>query len=224
DSRPVRIGNGAATQHQMDVYGELAAAAYRYLKSSGFDHHTKRHERERDVVTLIAQIADYVAEHWQDLDQGIWEVRGAPRAFVYSRVMCWAALNRAIEIGDALQQARWSAARDALRDDILAHGYDSARATFVQAYGLAALDAANLRIPLTGFLAPTDPRVQGTVRATEQLLSAGSGDFIMRYRTASDDAAHGDPAAGITTDGVGGPEGAFLACSFWLVLALSGMG
>ncbi len=219
DSRPVRLGNGAAAQRQLDVYGELAAAAYRYLKHSGYHRGAKGREADRDVVTLLARIADYVADHWHELDQGIWEVRGAPRAFVYSRVMCWAALNRASEFGDASQQARWDASRDALRADILAHGYDPAQGSFVQAYGTTALDAANLRIALSGFLPADDPRMQGTVAAVERSLTVGATGFVLRYRTP----AMGDTAAA-NTDGVPGTEGAFLACSFWLVMALSGMG
>ena len=222
NSRPVRIGNGAADQRQMDIYGELAAAAYRYLQRNGFSRHGGHLEGNRDTKLLLVQVADYVAEHWSELDQGIWEVRGAPRAFVYSRVMCWAALDHAYALGDARQQARWGAARDALRADILAHGYDPERQTFVQSYGSTALDAANLRIPLTKFLPLSDPRMAGTVEAVERYLSTGEGDFIMRYRTTTD--TNASEAAGSTSDGVPGTEGAFLACSFWLVMALSGMG
>ncbi len=216
-SRPVRIGNGAASQRQMDVYGELIDAAYRYLLRSGFDPERRRLGANRDVLPLITQIANYVADHWQDHDQGIWEVRGDPQAFVYSRVMCWAALDRACKVGGKRNRQRWEDVRDRIRDDILARGYDPQRQTFVQSYGSSALDAANLRLPLAGFLPAIDERMRGTIAATIQDLS-GPRDLLYRYRTASsrDDNDGRSPMAA-TDDGLAGSEGAFAVCTFWLI-------
>lgn len=221
DSRPVRIGKGAASQRQLDVYGELLNAAYRYLVKSGFTPDHRRTPANRNVLPLITEIADYVTDHWQDLDQGIWEVRGAPRAFVYSQVMCWAALNRACEVADGTRRARWAAARDAIQADVLAHGYDPARNTFVQAYGEQALDAANLRLPLVNFLPATDPRMVGTLDATMQELM-GPRDLLYRYRTTASDDAATSPAT--THDGLAGSEGAFTICTCWLITDLCEQG
>ena len=216
DSRPVHIGNGAATQHQLDVYGELIDAAYRYLLRGGF---TPQHlGTNRDVLPLITQIADYVVAHWQDLDQGIWEVRGVPRAFVYSRVMCWVALDRACKVSGERNRARWAQVRDQIREDILAHGYDPTRQTFVQAYDASALDAANLRLPLVGFLPANDAHMRGTIAATLQTL-AGPHDLLYRYRTPASATQEST-----TDDGLTGSEGAFAVCTFWLIEDLCGQG
>ncbi len=214
-SQPVRIGNGAADQRQMDVYGELIDAAYRYLRRSGFrnGHPFAMH----DVRSLVTQIANYVAKHWEEKDQGIWEERGEPRVFVYSRTMCWAALDRACQVTRGRDCERWSAVRERIRADILAHGYDAQRHTFVQAFGSDALDAANLRLPLVGFIPATDVRMQGTTDATIKELSGPHG-LLYRYRTASGPESNdSDPHQGATNDGVSGSEGAFLVCTYWLI-------
>lgn len=221
-SRPVRIGNGAATQRQMDVYGELIDAAARYLDSSGF--HKGQLFAMHDVRALIAQIAHYVANHWQDTDQGIWEVRGAPRVFVYSRAMCWAALDRACRLADGHTGARWRALCEEIRANIMAHGYDVVRQTFVQSYGSSALDAANLRLSLVDFLPATDEHMRGTIAATLRDLSGPHG-LLYRYRTDDHPAKqHGSPDSQSTDDGLSGGEGAFVACTFWLINNLCQMG
>jgi GH15 family glucan-1,4-alpha-glucosidase len=214
-SRPVRIGNGAASQRQMDVYGELVQAAYRYLQRAGFSFHHPTIGASRNVIPLIRKIANYVADHWQEPDQGIWEVRGEPRAFVYSRVMCWVALDIAYRVAHGRNSRRWAAARDRIREDILEHGFDREFQSFVQAYGSRALDAANLRLPLVGFLPATDRRMQSTIAATIEELSGPRG-LLYRYRTRAsmDDGASQIDA---TDDGLAGSEGAFAVCTFWLI-------
>ena len=226
-SRPVRIGNGAATQRQLDIYGELLDSAYRYVTRSGF-HHEVSHRPLHDLRSLASLIADYVADHWQDTDRGIWEVRGAPRPFVYSRAMCWVALERAIQLarhhGHERHVRRWAEAREAIRADVLEHGYDDQLHTFVQSYGSQVLDAANLRLPLSGFLPWTDQRIVNTVASSDRVLAAPHA-LVYRYRADTPGATPGgrdvDPAV---DDGLPGPEGAFLACAFWLVDNLCHLG
>jgi len=227
-SRPVRIGNGAATQHQLDVYGELLDAACSYLAHEGFRHGHRLGEQNRDLRKFVERVTDYVTVHWQDLDQGIWEVRGKPRAFVYSRAMCWVALDRAIAMaeqhGHQHRVARWSRTRDQIHADVLAHGYDPELRSFTQSYGDRTLDAANLRLLLTRFLPPADERMRNTVEATARLL-AGPNGFLYRYRPVGAASEH-DAAeeAGAADDGLPGSEGMFLACTFWLVNDLCRLG
>jgi len=202
-SRPVRIGNGAAGQRQLDVYGEVLDAAYELTRYGG------------GIVDedwpFICSLADYVVKAWHGKDAGIWEVRGGARHFVYSKVMCWVALDRAVKLCECLghdeEKARWSAEAEAIKERVLREGYSEKAGAFVQSFGSDTLDASNLLIPLVGFLPFTDPRVQGTIEATIKGLS--SGVFVHRYK--------GD-------DGLSGSEGAFLLCSFWLIdcLTLSG--
>ncbi|MGH2484412.1 MAG: glycoside hydrolase family 15 protein, partial [Ktedonobacterales bacterium] len=184
-SRPVRIGNGACRQRQLDIYGELLDCAFRYVLRSGF-HQDLTHRPVHDLRGLAILVADYVAEHWQDTDRGIWEVRGEPRPFVYSRAMCWVAMDRAIVLakhhGHERHVRRWVKARDAIRADVLEHGYDQQLATFVQSYGSNVLDAANLRLPLSGFLPWDDPRITSTIENTDRVLSADHA-LVFRYRT-----------------------------------------
>lgn len=196
DARPVRVGNGAAVQFQLDIYGELLDAVL--LLS----------EIEEGAVEgwwpALAQLADSVVRQWRAPDRGIWEIRAPPAHYVHSKVMAWVALDRAIalghEFGPGETVARWEAERDRIRAVVLARGYDRRRDSFIQAFDRRFDDAANLRIPLVGFLSPDDPRVAGTVLRVERELTAGP--FVYRYRAA---------------DGIEGPEGAFLASSFWLV-------
>jgi GH15 family glucan-1,4-alpha-glucosidase len=213
-SRPVRIGNGAAQQRQLDIYGELLDTAYSYLRHAGFREYAGM-QRNRDLWSFCSMVADYVVEHWQDVDRGIWEVRGDPQPFVYSRVMCWVALDRACKLARHYRHNnhadRWEASRDAIRQDILARGYSETLQSFTQAYGNDVLDAANLRVLLVRFLSPDSPQMQQTVDATLRTL-AGSHGVVYRYRTAEDAASDG-----ATDDGLPGKEGAFLACAFWLV-------
>ena len=198
NSRPVRVGNRAAEQSQLDVYGELIDALHA--------------AREAELAPLEAawqfqkSLLTHVEKVWRHPDHGIWEVRGEPRAFTHSRLMCWVAFDRALKsierFGLEGPADHWRALRDEIRADILEHGFDPRRNSFVQHYGGDPLDAALLLIPQVGFLSPRDPKVQGTVAAIErELLHDG---FVLRYST------------GEVDDGVGGREGAFLACSFWL--------
>ena len=226
-SRPVRIGNGAATQRQMDVYGELADAAFSYVRMSGYRHTHRLSESMRDLRHLTELLANYVAEHWQDVDRGIWEVRGAPRAFVYSRAMCWVALDRACRLADhhGHQQwhEHWSKVRELIRNDIATHGYSEQLQSFTQSYGDDTLDAANLRLSLTRYLPADDPRMSSTINVTDRLLSGDHG-LLYRYRPSGGDRSDGksdgkgrSDAPGSSDDGLPGSEGAFLACTYWYV-------
>jgi GH15 family glucan-1,4-alpha-glucosidase len=221
-SRPVRIGNGAATQRQMDIYGELADAALHYAQELGFCAGDRRHESPRDLRDLLGVLADFVSEHWQDRDRGIWEVRGPDRAFVYSRVMCWVALDRAMRLTAGTvpkdRIARWAAAASAVRDDINAHGYSEELKTYTQAYDDRAVDAANFRIALVGYSPPDEPRLLSTVETTGRILQSDEA-LIYRYRPAGDQSDSHE--SGGTNDGLSGSEGAFLACAFWYVSNLA---
>lgn len=221
-SRPVRIGNGAVGQRQMDIYGELADAALRYADTAGFAMSQTARQVPRDMRRLMTQIAEFVSDHWRDLDRGIWEERGPERAFVYSRAMCWIALDRAITLisrytSDGLL-TRWRATAQAIRDDVEAQGYSEKLGSFIQAYEVEAADASNLRLALAGFLPPDDPRIQSTIRRTGELL-ANHGPLLFRYLVAEDRGKEQGHAP-TTDDGLRGGEGAFLACAFWYVSCL----
>ncbi|WP_339102817.1 glycoside hydrolase family 15 protein [Haloterrigena salinisoli] len=203
-SRPVRIGNEAADQRQHDTYGELLLAVD--------EMHRHGRELDADEWDRIRDIVEYVREIWDEPDAGIWEVRGGNDHFVFSKVMCWAALDRGIAIAtDGDHDAPledWREGRERIRDDVLENGYDEDVGAFVQSYGSDALDATGLLLPLVGFLPFDDDRVRGTIDATEATLVEDEV-FVRRY--------DGD-------DGLPGDEGAFVLCSCWLVdaLALSG--
>jgi GH15 family glucan-1,4-alpha-glucosidase len=227
ESRPVRVGNGAATQRQLDIYGELLDSAYSYLHHEGYERqyeHTPEHGRlsgKRDLRGLCSLIGEYVIEHWRDNDRGIWEVRGEPRPFVYSRAMCWVALDRLVKMArrhfhdDDVE--RWTHARDTIHADILAHGYSETLHSFVQSYGSEVFDAANLRLPIVRFLPWDDPRIVSTISATEYALSAPDA-LIYRYRAVDDSTEVGGALPGNTAvDGLPGKEGTFLACALWLI-------
>lgn len=205
-SRPVRIGNGAALQRQLDVYGELLEAAYDLLSIGG--------ALSDEQGAWLRGVADHVCDIWKLPDAGIWEVRGPERHFTYSKLMCWVALDRAIRIAHELDwdldTARWRVERDEIRRTILERGFDEARGTFVQSFGETGLDAATLLIPLVGFLPAADERVQGTIDAVLRGLTRDG--LVYRYVAEEAD------------DGVAGGEGAFAICTFWLIdaLALSG--
>ncbi|MGH7399829.1 MAG: glycoside hydrolase family 15 protein [Candidatus Rokuibacteriota bacterium] len=197
-SRPVRVGNEAAEQMQLDVYGELVE--------------TLHAAREAELAPLPeawrlqTALLDHLEKIWRKPDRGIWEVRGEPRAFTHSRLMCWVAFDRAMKSSEHFGVKgpvdRWREVRDAIRADICENGFDRERNTFVQHYGGKALDASLLLIPQVGFLPPDDPRVVGTIEAIERDLVRDG--FVLRYSTDEVD------------DGIGGEEGAFLVCSFWL--------
>ena len=206
-SRPVRIGNAAYSHLQLDIYGELMDAVYLYDKYGS----PIPHDGWRNIVRLI----DWVCVHWREQDEGIWEVRGGRQEFLYSRVMCWVAIDRAIRLAGKRSfpapLARWHDVRDTIYRDVYERFWDPARRVFVQAAGSKALDAASLLMPLIRFVSPTDPRWLSTLQAIEQDLVSDS--LVYRYRL-------GDGY----TDGLTGHEGTFSMCSFWYVECLSRMG
>ncbi|MGH2516919.1 MAG: glycoside hydrolase family 15 protein [Ktedonobacterales bacterium] len=216
-SRPVRIGNGAAEQRQLDVYGELLDAAQHYLHHEGYRHEKQDRAANRDLRDFSSLIADYVVQHWQDADRGIWEVRGDPRPFVYSRAMCWVAVDLACRMaehhGHHAHIPKWGGCAAAIHADVLRHGYDERLGSFVQAYGSDVFDASNLRLPLVEFLPWMDARVAGSADATARALAAPNS-LIYRYKTAPGATDAEAMAAG---DGLPGKEGTFIACAFWLI-------
>lgn len=205
DSKPVRIGNKAKDQLQIDVYGELILGIYETtLYGGGLTDHDWE---------VMRNIIDYVCDVWQEPDAGIWEVRSEPQHFVYSKVMCWAALDRGLKIVDDTDfegpTERWKDSRNAIRTAILDQGYSEQVNSFVRSFEAEnTLDATSLLIPIVGFLPFEDQRVQGTIDATLNRLATDDG-LVDRYEG---------------EDGLPGEEGAFILCSFWLVdaLALSG--
>jgi GH15 family glucan-1,4-alpha-glucosidase len=199
-SRPVRVGNAAVEQLQLDVYGEVMDTIFQARRCGlGPDPEAWRLQR---------RLMDFLESSWQTPDHGIWEVRGGSRHFTYSRVMAWVAFDRAVKTVEQLgldgPVERWRALRAAVHAEVCERGFDRGRGTFTQSYGSEALDASTLLIPLVGFLPPDDPRVAGTVRAIERELVRGG--FVLRYPSGPAGAA----------DGLPGAEGVFLACSFWL--------
>jgi GH15 family glucan-1,4-alpha-glucosidase len=206
-SAPVRIGNAASGQFQLDVFGEVMSALYHSAHAEGVNSHA--------VWNLQRVLMDYVESRWTEPDEGIWEVRGPRRHFTYSKVMAWVAVDRAIKTLEEWPDLdgpieRWRALRQEIADEVCARGYNSDVGMFTQYYGSDQLDASLLRIPLVGFLPASDPRVIATINAiSTSLVDDG---LVLRYRTHEADASTG---AGV--DGLTGREGAFLACSFWLV-------
>jgi GH15 family glucan-1,4-alpha-glucosidase len=204
-SRPVRVGNGAVHQLQMDVYGDLLAAA---------DHWRRHHALSEGTWRTLHPLIDWVSRNWHRPDSSIWEVRGETRHYCYSKVMSWVALDRGVRIAADLQLegdvGRWAAERDRLRAEILDRGWSPAKSAFIQDYDHPdTLDAALLSVGISGFLPWEDPRVESTVRAIQRELTSPAGDLVYRYRTA---------------DGFRGDEGAFSICSFWLAEALFRIG
>jgi GH15 family glucan-1,4-alpha-glucosidase len=208
-SRPVRAGNSAAKQLQLDVYGEVADSLFLAV-NSGI-------QQERHAWSLQNSMMGFVEQHWSDPDEGLWEVRGPRRHFVHSKVMTWVAVDRAVRMVENFDRRgpvdRWRALRDEIHREVCAKGFDAERGTFTQSYGSRELDAALLLIPRVGFLPATDPRVVGTIEAVQRELTTDG--FVERYATGDGD--H-------TVDGLTGREGAFLACSFWLAGALQQIG
>ncbi|MET8005956.1 glycoside hydrolase family 15 protein [Nonomuraea glycinis] len=207
-SRPVRIGNQAVNQLQLDVYGEVMACLF-LARNSGLAPDDRAWAIQRELL-------NYVEEHWDEPDEGLWEVRGPRRHFVHSKMMCWVALDRAVQYVERFDRKgpveRWRALRDTIHAEICEKGFDAERNTFTQSYGSHELDAALLLMPMLGFLPTDDPRVTGTVAAIEkELMSDG---FVLRYPVAEDN----------DVDGLPGGEGAFLACSFWLVEVMAMQG
>jgi GH15 family glucan-1,4-alpha-glucosidase len=206
DSRPVRIGNAAFAQLQIDVYGELMDAMYVGRKF--------RQETDDDSWRVQKALLAHLAKIWAEPDEGIWEVRGPRRQFTHSKVMAWVAFDRAIKSVESFGLSgpleEWRTLRAQIHEDICANGFDRAKNSFVQYYGAAGVDAALLLIPQVGFLPPDDPRVHGTVAAIERELMVDG--LVLRYRTKEN------------VDGLPPGEGAFLACSFWLADAYALLG
>ncbi|MGW9439945.1 glycoside hydrolase family 15 protein [Streptomyces sp. NPDC055607] len=210
NSGPVRVGNGAANQLQLDVYGEVTEALH-LAHMTGLSRN--------DYASLLQlKLIEYLERNWDQPDEGIWEVRGPRRHFVHSKVMAWVAVDRTIKLiesGDADGPLeRWRELRDEIHRDVCEKGYDKERNTFTQSYGSKELDASLLLIPQMGFLPPDDKRVIGTIEAIQRELSTEDG-FVLRYPTAGEEAG---------VDGLEGDEGAFLACSFWLADDLAMIG
>jgi GH15 family glucan-1,4-alpha-glucosidase len=208
-SSPVRIGNAAAEQLQLDIYGELMDA---------FSHalHGIKKQRPQDFYLQRALI-EHLNEVWQQPDQGIWESRSGPQQFTYSKMMVWVAFDRVIQIAEALGEAaedapveQWRATRQTIHDEICARAYNEKLGAFTQIYDSDKLDSSLLLMPSVGFLPATDPRVRGTIEAIEQKLMRGG--LLLRYDTSE------------SSDGLPPGEGAFLACSFWMVTCLKMIG
>ncbi|HZV73339.1 MAG TPA: glycoside hydrolase family 15 protein [Conexibacter sp.] len=202
-SRPVRVGNAASEQFQLDVYGEVVNVMFIGAEALG--------SIEQRLWPRWRAIVEHVESIWREPDDGIWESRGERRHYTYSKVMAWVVFDRAVRIAERFELEapvdRWRATRDQIHREVCERGYDPERRTFTQYYGSRELDAGVLNIPLVGFLPGTDERVTGTIDAIAREL--GREGFVSRYSTAE------------TDDGLAGDEGQFLACSFWLVSALA---
>ena len=208
DSQPVRIGNGAWTQKQLDVYGELLIALDLYSAKLGDLH--------PEIQRFACYLADAAARGWTSKDAGMWEMRGEPRHHLSSKVLCWAALDRAVRLAPRLgPEARpdeWAAERDAIREAVLERGWSEARQAYAQSFDSDELDAAALLMPLVGFLPADDPRMRSTIEAIARDLT--DDGLVLRYRNTE----------GLNADGLTGEEGTFVICSFWLVSCLAKAG
>ena len=208
DSRPVRVGNGAWNQTQLDVYGELLNALYLY--------HERLGELHPEIQAFVADLADTAARRWREKDAGIWEMRGEPRHHLSSKVLCWTALDRAVKLapvlGDHAKAAEWAAERDRVREAILTRGWNEVKQAYAQSFDSDELDAAALLMAIYGFLPATDGRMRSTIEAVaRELTEAG---MVLRYRNEE----------GLNADGLTGEEGTFAICTFWLVIALAQAG
>jgi GH15 family glucan-1,4-alpha-glucosidase len=210
-SKPVRIGNAAYKQLQLDIYGELLDAAYLFNKYGA--------PISYDIWLSLQRLVDWVCDNWQREDEGVWEVRGGKQHFVYSKVMCWVALDRGLRLADKrsfpADRERWLKVRDRIYKDIMEKGWNPSRETFVQHYNSQSLDAANLIMPLVFFLSPTDPRMLKTLDAILRPPEQGglvANSLVYRYNIEE------------TRDGLSSEEGTFNICTFWLVEALTRVG
>jgi GH15 family glucan-1,4-alpha-glucosidase len=209
DSRPVRVGNGAWDQTQLDVYGELLNTLYLYKERLGDLH--------PEIQQFVAELADAAAEGWRQKDAGMWEMRGEPRHHLSSKVLCWTALDRAVQMAPALgsyaKAEAWADERDAVRAAILERGWSEERQAYAQSFDSDELDAAQLLMPILGFLPADVPRMRSTIEAIARDLTEDG--LVLRYRNASE---------GVNPDGLTGEEGTFVICSFWLVSCLAKAG
>jgi GH15 family glucan-1,4-alpha-glucosidase len=205
DSRPVRIGNGAWGQTQLDVYGELLNSLHLYRERLG--------ELHPEIQAFVADLADTAARRWEETDAGMWEMRGDTRHHLSSKVLCWTALDRAVKLaphlGEHAKADEWAAERDRIRDAVLERGWSEARGAYAQSFDAHELDAAQLLMPILGFLPATDERMRATIDAIADDLTEDG--LVLRYRNAE----------GLNADGLTGEEGTFVICSFWLVSALA---
>jgi len=208
DSQPVRVGNGAWDQTQLDVYGQLLDAIHRYRERLGDLH--------PEIQRFVASLADAAARRWQETDAGMWEMRGEPRHHLSSKVQCWVALDRAVKLaprlGDHARPDDWASERDRIRRAILERGWSDKRQAYAQAFDSDELDAAALLMPLVGFLPATEERMRSTIEAIARDLTEGG--LVLRYRN----------DAGLNADGLHGEEGTFVICSFWLAQCLAQAG
>jgi GH15 family glucan-1,4-alpha-glucosidase len=208
DSAPVRVGNGAWGQTQLDVYGELLNSLYLYRAQLGDLH--------MEIQRFVADLANTAARRWRETDAGMWEMRGAPRHHLSSKVLCWVALDRAIALAPHLgmhaEVARWTAERDEIRMAVLTRGWSEERRAYAQSFDSDELDAAQLLMPILGFLPATDERMRSTIDAIAEGLTEDG--LVLRYRNRE----------GLNADGLSGEEGTFVICSFWLVSALAKAG
>ena len=208
NSTPVRVGNGAWGQTQLDVYGELLNSLYLYREQLGQLH--------PEIQAFVADLANTAARRWRERGAGMWEMRGEPRHHVSSKVLCWVALDRAIALAPQLSEhanvEHWKAERDQIREAILTRGWSEARQAYAQSFDSDELDAAQLLMPIFGFLPATDPRMRSTIEAIARDLTEDG--LVLRYRNQK----------GMNDDGLTGEEGTFVICSFWLVSALAKAG
>jgi alpha,alpha-trehalase len=210
DSKPVRVGNGAWDQTQLDVYGELLNVIYLYRERLG--------ELHPEIQHFVAELADAAARRWSERDAGMWEMRGETRHHLSSKVLCWTALDRAVKLAPHLGEFAdradaWAGARDEIRAAVLERGWSEKRQAYAQSFDSDDLDAAQLLMPLVGFLPATDPRMKSTIDAIAADLTENG--LVLRYRNS---------AEGVNPDGLQGEEGTFVICSFWLVCCLAKAG
>jgi GH15 family glucan-1,4-alpha-glucosidase len=198
------VGNGAWNQRQLDVYGELLSAAHRLRDQLGTMDDATR--------AFLVEVAETAAARWEEADQGIWEIRGEPRHFLYSKLMCWVGLECAIDLAEELgapdRVEGWARTSRLIREAILREGWSESAGAFTQSFGSQELDASALMLPIVGFLPGTDPRVRSTIDAIDAGLTDNRG-LVYRYRS---------------QDGLEGEEGTFLICTFWLAQALAEAG
>jgi GH15 family glucan-1,4-alpha-glucosidase len=208
DSSPVRVGNGAWGQTQLDVYGELLNSLYLYREQLG--------ELHMEIQAFVADLANTAARRWRETGAGMWEMRGEPRHHVSSKVLCWVALDRAIalapQLGEHANVEHWTAERDQIREAVLTRGWSEARQAYAQSFDSDELDAAQLLMPIFGFLPAADERMRSTIDAIARDLTEDG--LVLRYRNQE----------GMNADGLSGEEGTFVICSFWLASALAKAG